>query len=205
MRFARKVPIVFLLVLAAEFGLQPVTAHADSDGYFCTRKGYVAMEFRSFSTPGLSAEHVLKVVRFGAEHGIRWAGEIALPDFQPHQMRCLPERVEVAGWDKGYVKFTVDVSQPGKLRLLQGGANPQGGGSDGPALPNLGLWCGHGIVTLDSDDTQHTYQIVCTDSQKPVKGGIEHHHKSEIVQKDESGKVTEKLLIFEGTMLETVD
>jgi hypothetical protein len=38
-----------------------------------------------------------------------------------------------------------------------------------------------------------------------VKEGIEHFHQSEIVQKDESGKVTGKLLVFEGSMLETVD
>jgi hypothetical protein len=165
----------------------------------------VAVEFRSFSTPGLSAPQVLKVVRFGADQSVRWAGEISLPDFQPHQMRCQGSQVEIAGWDKGYVKFTIDVSQPGKLKLLQGGANPEGGGSDGPEPPNLGLWCSHGIFPLSSEDPQHTYQIVCTHSEKPVKGGIEHFHQSEIVQEDESGKVTARLLVFEGSMLETVD
>jgi hypothetical protein len=191
-------------VLAAEFGLQPVVAHADSDGYFCTAKGYVAVEFRSFSTPGLSAAHVLKVVRFGADHGIRWAGEISLPDFQTHQMRCHGSQVEIAGWGKGHVQFTIDVSQPGKLKVLQTDTSPEGGG-DGREPPNLGLWCRHGIFSLISGDPHHLYQIVCTDSEKAVEGGIEHHHKSEIIQKDRSGKVTGKLLIFEGNMIETVD
>ena len=204
MNFIRRVPVIFLLLLAAEFGLRPAVAHADSDGYFCTAKGYVAVEFRSFSTPGLSAEHVLKIVRFGKGQGIHWAGEISLPDFQPHQMRCQGKQVEIAGSGKAYVKFTIDVSQPGKLRLLQAGGNPAVGG-DGREPPNLGLWSWPGTFALQSDDPNHTYQIVCTHSEKPVKGGIEHFHRSEIVQKDGSGTITGKLLIFEGSMLETVD
>jgi hypothetical protein len=205
MRSARKTLGIPLFLLAAGLAFLPGVARADSDGYFCAAKGYVAVEFRSFSTPGLSAEHVLKVVRFGADRGIRWAGEISLPDFQPHQMRCQASQAEIAGWDKGYVKFTIEVSQPGMLRLLQGGTNTEGSGSDGPEPPNLGLWSRPGIFPLNSEDPQHTYQIVCTVSDKPVKEGIEHFHQSEIVQKDGSGNVTERLLIFEGTEVETID
>ena len=205
MRSARKAPRIPLFLLAAGLAFLPGVARADSDGYFCAAKGYVAVEFRSFSTPGLSAPQVLKVVRFGADRGIRWAGEISLPDFQPHQMRCQGSQVEIAGWDKGYVKFTIDVSQPGKLRLLHPGASSGGDTGDGHEPSNLGLWSSHGIFPLVSDDPHHTYQIVCTHSEKPVKGGVEHFHQSEIVQKDGSGKVTGKLLIFEGTMIETVD
>lgn len=98
MRRAWKFPGIFFLLVFTKLAVLPGVARADSDGYFCTAKGYLAVEFRSFSTPGLAAKHVQKIIRFGKNRGVHWVGEISLPDFQSHYMRCHVGRVEIAGW-----------------------------------------------------------------------------------------------------------
>lgn len=50
----------------------PATARADSDGYYCVGGGFLAMEFRSFNTPGLPGPQVHKIARLDTIHGARW-------------------------------------------------------------------------------------------------------------------------------------
>jgi hypothetical protein len=201
---ARKTFFISPLALAAGLTLLPGVARADSDGYFCTAKGYVAVEFRPFSYLEPSSKHVLRIVRFGMVRGIYWGGEISLPDFQTHYMNCQPTRVEIAGW-KGAMRFTVDLTQLGSPRLVDTGENPGKDIGNAPEPANLGRWSRPGNFLLDSDDPRHTYQLVCTVSDKPVEQTIEHHHKTEIVQRDRDGKVSQKMLVFEGTEVETID
>jgi len=194
-----------LSLLLAGLALFPGLARADSDGYFCAAKGYAAVEFRSFSTPGLTAVHVLKIIRFGTAQGIHWAGELPLPDFQTHFMRCQAARVEIAGWGNRDVRYTIDVVQKGKLRIIPGTENSAEKSRESSGLSNLGLWSRPGTFPLQSDDPRHTYQIVCTVSDTPMNQAVKHDHKTEIVQMDGSGKVSQRLLIFEGTEVEPVD
>ena len=62
----------FVMVLALS-----VPSCADSDGSFCTSRGYIAYELRNGITPGV-AGHVLKVVRFEPKRGIYSAGDVTL-------------------------------------------------------------------------------------------------------------------------------
>lgn len=80
-----------LLLLLLVAGTSVQTAYADSDGYFCTGPGYLAAEFRAFSTRGLSGVHVLKIFRFDEALGPRLTGELAVEEFQTHTLTCASE------------------------------------------------------------------------------------------------------------------
>src|SRR2546427_6645168 len=85
-------------------------AVADSDGYYCVGPDYLAMEFRSFSTPGLAGPHVVKILHFDQDAGPRWAGEVIVEDFQPHRMVCEPLTILLEGagnGGRGWVIYTV--------------------------------------------------------------------------------------------------
>src|SRR4029450_8332455 len=73
---------IFPIVLAVH------PAYADSDGYYCVGPGYLAVEFRSFSTPSINGPHVLKILHFDEEQGPRWTGEVLVEDFQTHVLTC---------------------------------------------------------------------------------------------------------------------
>src|SRR5690348_17560526 len=70
---------------------------ADSDGYFCASDGYLACEVREGITLGVTG-HVLKVVRFDSDDGIRNVGVVVMPDFQVHAMTCRPKHIEIPGY-----------------------------------------------------------------------------------------------------------
>lgn len=56
-------------LVAALVLLTAVSANADSDGYYCVGRGYIAYEVRSAITPGVADAHVLRTVRFGPAVG----------------------------------------------------------------------------------------------------------------------------------------
>jgi hypothetical protein len=198
--------IVCGLTLTLNIILTPLPAAADSDGYFCTTDNYLAFELRSFNTPAINGKHVLKIVRFGSAQGIFWGGEVSFEDFQVHEMQCEPERVRVAGWDRGYVGYVVDISDPKQLRIvehLQDSDRKFNANEQGPEPQNLGNWARPGTIQLKSSDPHHTYQLVFTDSQEPRRCTIDHHQKTELQQLDIHGNVTQRLVVFEGTSTET--
>lgn len=86
--------VLTFLVMVLAFS---VPSRADSDGYFCASKGYLAYELREGITPGVVG-HVLKVVRFDPQRGIRSAGGVTLQDLQVHRMTCGEDRIEIAGF-----------------------------------------------------------------------------------------------------------
>ena len=68
-----------------------VPSRADSDGSFCTSRGYIAYELRNGITPGV-AGHVLKVVRFEPKRGIYGAGEVTLGEDSGRRCGTPPKR-----------------------------------------------------------------------------------------------------------------
>ena len=71
---------IALAVLLCIFFIAP--AYADSDSFYCTGKGYIAFDVRSFLHPDLKAPHLLRLYRFGSERGIYKAAEWPMKDFQ---------------------------------------------------------------------------------------------------------------------------
>jgi hypothetical protein len=83
---------VLILVVAGE-------ARADSDGYFCVGKDYIAYQFGlAAPSPG---PHRLTIVRFGRD-GLHAPQVVDLPQFQVHGMACGDTTVRVAAFDAIY-------------------------------------------------------------------------------------------------------
>lgn len=196
------------LVLLA-FLFLPFTspAIADSDGCFCTFKGYIAFELRSFHTPGLHAEHILKIVRFEAGPGIYEAGEVPMKDFQVHEMRCTADRVELAGFDRGWMKYVIDIGQPAAPQIIENTIEPAKQhliSKEGRAPEQLGLSKPQ-VIALESADPDHKYQLVLSRSAKRVKDGIETTSKAELLRIDSGQNVSQRMLLYEDRNTEYPD
>jgi hypothetical protein len=179
------------------FALFAPPARADNDGFFCSSKGYLAFELRSFHARGLKANHVLRVVRFGSEKGIYQAGEVSILDFQVHRMECTQERVRISGMNKGYIEYTLDISMPDKLKVVDSvqdaGRLPS---TLGPAPETLGFSPPKTIL-LESNDPANHYKLVLNTTEKRGKDGLERRSTAEIVEVDPHGKISQRLLLYE--------
>ena len=88
---------IVLLILSP---LGAGTAYADSDGYYCIGRGYLAFQF------GLAAPspkpHRLSVIRFSGAPGIPPPAVLDLPRFQVHGMQCGEGWIDVASFTAIY-------------------------------------------------------------------------------------------------------
>lgn len=75
-------------------------AYADSDGYYCIGRGYLAYQFGMAPLP--VAPHHLYIVRIGTTTGIADPVAIELPQFQVHGLRCGAGWVDVAAFTAIY-------------------------------------------------------------------------------------------------------
>ncbi len=195
------------MLLAFSLLLLVSPAYADSDGCYCTSRGYIAFEIRPFHTPGLHAAHTLKVVRFESGRGIYEAGEAPMKDFQVHKMTCAADRVELVGFDKVWLTYVIDIRQPGKLRIIEHVEEPAQQhplSTVGPAPGSLGL-SQPGVIALGSADPEHKYQLVLSRSEKSVKDGLETTRKAEILQIDSRGNVSQRVFLYEDRNTEVPD
>jgi len=191
----------FVMVLALS-----VPSCADSDGSFCTSRGYIAYELRNGITPGV-AGHVLKVVRFEPKRGIYSAGNVTLQDFQVHRMTCGQDRVEISGWGNIFKKCTIDIVGQEKLNVIdytEDRTRRFDASKDGPEPPQFG-YAQPGSLALESLDPDHKYTLQLSASEKTVEGGVEHHRKAELIQTDPQGTVSQRLVLYESEFLETID
>jgi hypothetical protein len=180
-------------------------AHADSDGYYCTGPGYLAVEFRSFNTPGLSGPHVLKIVRFDAKHGPRWAGEVVLDDFQPHRLTCGPDGVMVEGWGIGFLSYDVALDTSRAPRIRARIAEPERKFAPLGATPgNLGDWARAGVVSIPAIDGPHRFQLRVSRRSRPENQGLRHEGTTELEELDGSGKVVRSLPLHRSNTFEPV-
>jgi hypothetical protein len=199
-------PLIFiLLVVAVE------SAYADSDGFYCVGPGFLAVEFRSFAMPGIDAPHILKIVRLDEVQGPRWAGQVALEDFQPHTLNCTADRVDISGAgnrDRGLVSYVVALDTSGMPRIVSHTTDPQHSFNDVSSLAplhSLGLWSLPGITVLSSGATPRRYQLHVTQMSHRVDRGIDHDMKTVLEELDGSGKISRSLVLNEGTRYESVD
>ncbi|HEX7087539.1 MAG TPA: hypothetical protein VF198_14350 [Vicinamibacterales bacterium] len=194
-----------LLALAAL--LLPVSAHADSDSYYCVGAGYLAVEFRAFNTPGLSAPHVLRIARFD-EQGPRWAGEVTLEDFQTHTLACGAAAVLIEGAgarERGFVSCLValDADTP---RIAWQTATPfQRVGALPPGPPSFFFGSQEGIQELPQRGGHPRFRLHVTRSIDRSGGATYHHIRATLEQVDSSERVVRELVIAEGTVTESVD
>ena len=121
----RAAGLLLILCLAT-----PAAARADSDGYYCTGRGYVAWETRLET-----AEHQLHIVRFSRDGGLVRQAPIRLEEFQVHAMMCGAQSVELVGGGKVHIVDLSDTARPVvTTRVASGNSASAGerGGDRGP-------------------------------------------------------------------------
>lgn len=93
----RQASVVMLLILSS---FMARAVYADSDGYYCVGRGYIAYQF-GFAAPSVGPHH-LYVVRFGGASGIEGPSVLALPQFQVHGILCGERDIQIAAYDTIY-------------------------------------------------------------------------------------------------------
>ena len=183
-----------LLIL---FLLTPAPARADSDGYYCTGRGYIAWETRLET-----AEHQLHIVRFSRDGGLVRQASIRLEEFQVHAMTCAEQSVELVGGGKHH---TVDLSNVARPAVTTRAAS---GNSAGVEQMNLGHWSREGVIDLESDAAPGEFQLVISKVSRRVTGGVDHYTVTQIIRRNPAAgleRILQSIRLFEGIFRETVD
>jgi hypothetical protein len=201
--------------------LLSLPAHADSDGCYCSSKGYIAYELRAAirlvldpNGPALTVPHVLRIVRLS--EGIEEQGEVAMEDFQVQELRCDADSVTIAGYgDKAWMKYTADIREPDAPRITEHieepfQQHPLVPGSPGPK--QMRGFSPKETVIVISTDRQRTYQLVITHSEKAATSeidarqpGFEYENRAEVRQLDSTGNVSERRLLYHDHFIEFGD
>jgi hypothetical protein len=201
-----KLQISFALTLLAVFLASATQSRADSDGYFCTSKGYLAFETRKGITPG-AVGHVLRVVRLEPKRGIYVAGEVTLLDFEVYHLICSEDRIEISGWRDVFTKYVIEIVKSGELRSVGPTEYPErqwsDAAKDGPHPASLAIFGRVAPLPLESLDPEHQYQLLRTVTGGKVKEGWESHIKSELVQLDPKGTVLQRFVLYESRTVES--
>jgi len=115
--------LVALVALALAL---PGLAYADSDGYYCTGRGYLAYQFGMAPMP--IAPHRVHVISIRGPQGIPEPSTLELPQFQVHGMLCGDGWIDIASFTTLY-RITLDGNQqPVRYEVrgsLEGQAIPQ--------------------------------------------------------------------------------
>ncbi|SRR6266566_2877555 len=186
--------------------LLSLSAYADSDGCYCTSKGYIAYELRAAirqaldpSGDALGVPHVLRIVR--VNQGIQTQGDVAIEDFQVHEIRCDTDTVTIAGYDKNWIKYVVDIRQPDPPRITEHveepiQQHPLLPGSRGPTQM-YGSSPPEVVTVISTDDPERTYQLVITHLRKAEgQRPFEYDSRAELRQLDSRGIVLQRLLLY---------
>lgn len=185
---------VVIMAFALLFA-QPVLA--DSDGYFCTGKGYIAFE-TSFSWP--ENTHRLRVVRFGSDIGIVESEPLVLEDFQTHGMRCEEGRIELLGWEFKYIVDASNLARPKMKKKVK--LSKPGGPAPGFTSGNLGNSAKPGVVRLTSNDAQFQFELVIARTAGKVDHDWKNYTVSVLIRRSAS-KIYESVNLFTGFLWRT--
>lgn len=196
-----------IVVVLGAYLLLSAPCRADEDGFFCTSKGYLAYNLRGGSTPSI-AGHIVMVVRFDSKR-VYFAGKVNLQDFQVHRMKCEPDRIEISGYGNTFKQYEIKISGPQGPRItdfIQDPARHFDPKKDGPEP----LWFslaqpGTQVVPLDSDGSGARYKLLLNHKAKTVKGAVKHRNSAEIVRASPDGKTLQRLVLYVGRSVETID
>jgi hypothetical protein len=73
---------------------------------------------------------------------------------------------------------------------------------EGPAPPNLGRWGRAKSIPLESPDPDHKYYLQLDASNKKVgENSWEMHYKTEFIQADNQGNVSQRSVVYETRMV----
>jgi hypothetical protein len=114
-----------------------------------------------------------------------------MKDFQIHAMSCTREQIVVSGSENA--RYVFDVPHEG------GGSKAENDVTS--SLEGQLGWSVAGVKALESDDLEHTYQLVLSTSTK----GAEVTCRANLLQLDSHQKVSESVLLYERRYEETAD
>jgi hypothetical protein len=184
-------------------------ALADSDGYFCIGAGFIAVEFRAFSTPGLNGPHVLKIARYDPERGPRWAGEVMVEEFQTHTLTCGAKTILFEGAGergRGLVSYIIQLDSAGPPRIVSHTSDPSYKFRTFPRGPdNIGNLAQPGMMELPSRGGYPRFHLRVTNVSRRVESGVQHDMQSVLEEIDALGRVGRSLAIYKGGRYESVD
>lgn len=185
------------IVIFAPLGAN--SAYADSDGYYCVGRGYLAYQFGMAPKP--VAPHHLYVIRLGTNRGIAEPVAIDLPQFQVHGLRCGEGWIDVAAFTAIY-----HVTLDGDARPVRFDIRPF---AEGQTVPpefypqrNLGMLSPASDlklhrVDLGAKDDGGQYVLEMTAQLSPTDK-CRTALKSRIVETDRNGREIRDRVIFEA-------
>jgi hypothetical protein len=186
------------------FAFATTPARADSDGYYCVGRGYLAYQFNGLSTT--TEGHTLYLLQFDPEMGFFGPSSFALEPFQVHGMRCLDDAVDLLAWDRIY---RIDRDGQEQPRIDQVEPQPEDAIFPDFTSDNLGNWAlASQTIPLKTASGRFSFELVIEQHTDPKSnrspGVIRHQTRSYLRQKDAKGTVLEQE-IFSGNREETVD
>jgi hypothetical protein len=195
-----RVHLFALVVLSTSV---PAVAYADSDGYFCDGRGYLAYQFGMAPKP--VAPHRLHVISTRGPQGIPEPAVLELPQFQVHGMICGDGWIDVASFTAVY-RVTLDRNdRPERYELrssLEGQPIPQ------PFIlsqsQNLGSFSGGRAylkpirTALGSKPLGGEYILEVTAKLIEPVNQCQVSITSRIVETDRSGQEISQRIIFQG-------
>jgi hypothetical protein len=198
----RRHQFVFAFLAAAL--IFPIAARADGD--FCVASGYVAYNLQQGITPGIVGQKLM-LVKVEPGRGIFRAGAATLLNFVVYHLICGENRIEISGWRKVFTKYLIDILPTGEMKVSGPMEFPNIGwreaAGDGPAPLSLAIF-GPKVdpLPVESLDTEHQYRLLRHLAGRRSKEGFEWHMKSELVQINKKGKVSQHFVLYEGTRIE---
>ena len=191
------------IVLLVLIPLGAGTAYADSDGYYCIGRGYLAYQF-GFAAPS-TRPHRLFVIRFSGASGIQSPDVLDLPQFQVHGMRCGEGWIDVAAFTNVY-RVTLDENS----RPVGYEVRPFPDGQKIPQefilsqIQNLGASSGGRAylkpvrVRLSASERGGAYLLEIIAKAIPPLKRCELAITSRIVETDRNGREINARIIFQG-------
>ena len=107
-KFAMKIICAVALVMLGPLGSG--SAYADSDGYYCIGRGYLAYQF-GYAAPPVRP-HRLFVLPLGLSAEIEPPTILEIPQFQVHGMLCSDRAIQLAAYDAIYTIELDTTSRP---------------------------------------------------------------------------------------------
>jgi hypothetical protein len=177
------------------------TAYADSDGYYCTGRGYLAYQFGLAAPP--VGPHRLNIIRFGGASGFEAAVVFNLPQFQVQGILCGEGSVRIAAYDAVYTVQLDEMNRPVSYESVpwmdRGHIPPEFVGHS----QNLGAW-NQAANTLTAerlslgpadDGGQYLLEV----SGKAIESErCESIVTSRLIRTDRNGREVQQLEIFRG-------
>ena len=179
-------------------------ASADSDGYFCIGKGYLAWELREWSAP--ERRHVLRVLFVGGIDGVSEVRTAPLDDYQVHGMTCRASEIVLISWDR---KVTLTLAGSDAPRVTSVETFPAGRIPAGYEANSLGAIRTERTLEVPSSRKDRQYLLRIHYSEK--LGGSDHagvrFHESTatLVEKNEDGRVIREKSVYRDEREEPVD